>query len=279
MARQESIDIRHGERGAILVAVLWFVTIATLLVVSVGRDVGSSAELARLDIDRLRTQAVLESALEVAAARLISTSEDGASIGDGRAEEFSVGGATVGLSILDGGGLVDIRRAEPDLLRAFVDRIAGPRANGLALAEAIVARRSKDRKRPIQAVDEIYELASGDAGLAEKLMPFIGLYSKDGRIDLFAAPREIIESVPDIAASDTELVMSARRGRSPDAAALKQIAARYGKYLSAEPGDIFVVEAKVLDGPHLVPGSRLRAAIALDRKNLDAPYRIVSLSW
>jgi general secretion pathway protein K len=284
MAAPQTIIVRDGERGAILVAVLWIVAVTTLLVVSLGRDVRSNADLARLEIDRLKTQVLLESAVEIAAAKLISVPKDAPDTWDGRAANFSIGGSVVELHILDASGLLDIARAEPDLLRSFVDKIAGTRANGVALVDAILERRTESEKHPadklpFQSVDEIYELASGDSELAETLMPFIGLYSKDGRINARAAPREVIESVPDISATDVEQILSLRRGGRPDIAALKRIVAPYEKYLSAEPGDIFIVEAQIVSGAHLIAGSSVRTAIALDRKSAEKPYYVVSWSW
>ena len=72
MTSPANMVARKNEQGAVLVAVLWLVTVITLLVVSLGRDVRSNVDLARLEIDRLRTQAVLESAVEVAVAKLLA---------------------------------------------------------------------------------------------------------------------------------------------------------------------------------------------------------------
>ena len=276
--------IVHGkERGAILVAVLWLVTVMTLLVVSLGRDVRSNADLARFETDRLRTQAVLDSAIDVAAARLLAADKETPLALDGHAEQIVLGGASVEMRIFDASGLVDIARADPDLLQAFLDKILGPVEGSDALAEAILTRRSEAAKKsagdlPFQTVGEVYELASSNPQLIDRLMPFIGLYSKDGRVNARAGHLNVIASIPGISASDLDQIAALRSGNATSAA-FESAVAQYGKYLTIAPGDIYIVEAKIVGGVNLVTGNSIRATIALDRESPDAPYQVVSLSW
>ena len=284
MTSPANMVARKNEQGAVLVAVLWLVTVITLLVVSLGRDVRSNVDLARLEIDRLRTQAVLESAVEVAVAKLLAAGNKINIAWDGRAENINLGSASVEIRIVDASGLVDISRAKPDLIHALFDKVLGAGADSNALVEAILDRQPKGERKPsaelpFQAVDEVYELANGNSQLVDKLMPFIGLYSKDGRVNVRSSPQEVIESVPGISATDIDNILSLRRGGDANTAVLLGIAARYGKYLSVEPGNIYIVDAKVTEGQHLLAGSGMRATIALDRKNPDAPYQVVRLSW
>lgn len=274
----------HGkERGAVLVAVLWLVTVMTLLVVSLGRDVRSNADLARFGIDRLKTQAVLDSTIDVAAARLLAADKETLIALDGHAEQVVLGGASVEMRIFDASGLVDIARADPDLLHAFFGKILGPGAGSDALAEAILMRRSEAAKKsagdlPFQNVGEVYELASGNPQLVDSLMPFIGLYSKDGRVNARAGHLNVIASIPGISASDVDRIIALRSSNATDAA-FESVVAQYGKYLTIAPGDIYIVETKIVDGVHLVTGSSMRATIVLDRESPDTPYQVVSLSW
>ena len=273
----------HGrERGAVLVVVLWLVTVMALLVVSLGRDVRSNADLARFEIDRLKTQAVLDFAIEVAAARLLAAGKETPLALDGHAGQVVLGGASVEMRIIDAGGLVDIARVDPDLLHAFFDKILGPGAGSDALAEAILTRRSEAKKSagelPFQTVGEVYELASGNPRLVDSLMPFIGLYSKDGRVSARAGHLNVIESIPGISASDVDQIVALRSSNATDAA-FEGVVAQYGKYLTIKPGDIYIVEARITGGVHFVTGSSIRATIALDRESPDAPYQVVRLSW
>lgn len=274
----------HGkERGAVLVAVLWLVTVMTLLVVSLGRDVRSNADLARFEIDLLKTEAVLDSAIDVAAARLLAADKETPLALDGHAELVVLGEASVEMRIFDAGGLVDIGQADPDLLHAFFDKILGPGAGSDALAEAILTRRSEAAKKsagglPFQTVGEVYELASGNPQLVDSLMPFIGLYSKDGRVSARAGHLNVIKSIPGISASDVDQIVALRSSNATNAT-FESVVARYGKYLTTKPGDIYIVEAKIVGGVHFVTASSIRATIALDRKSPDTPYQVVSLSW
>jgi general secretion pathway protein K len=284
MTSPANMVARKNEQGTVLVAVLWLVTVITLLVVSLGRDVRSNVDLARLEIDRLRTQAVLESAVEVAVAKLLTAGNKINIAWDGRAENINLGSASVEIRIVDASGLVDIARAKPDLLQALFDKVLGAGADSDALVEAILDRQPKGERKPsaelpFQSVDEVYELANGNSQLVDKLMPFIGLYSRDGRVNVRSGPQEVIESVPGISTTDIDNILSLRRGGDANIAVFQGIAARYGKYLSVEPGNIYIVDAKVTEGQHLLAGSSIRATIALDRKNPDAPYQVVRLSW
>ena len=274
----------HGkERGAVLVAVLWLVTVMTLLVVSLARDVRSNADLARFEIDLLKTEAVLDSAIDIAAAKLLAADKETPLALDGQAELVVLGGASVEIRIFDASGLVDIGQADPDLLQALLDEIMGPGSGGDALAEAILTRRSEAAKKsagalPFQSVSEIYELASGNPQLIDRLMPFIGLYGKGGRVNARAAHLNVIESIPGISASDVDQIVALRSSNATNAA-FESVVARYGKYLTTKPGDIYIVEAKIVGGVHFVTASSIRATIALDRESPDTPYQVVSLSW
>ncbi len=274
----------HGkERGAVLVAVLWLVTVMTLLVVSLGRDVRSNADLARFEIDLLKTEAVLDSAIDVAAARLLAADKETPLALDGHAEVVVLGGASVEMRIFDASGLVDIGQADPELLRALLDEILGPGSGSDALAEAILTRRSEAAKKsagglPFQTVGEVYELASGNPQLVDSLMPYIGLYSKDGRVNARASHLNVIKSIPGISVSDVDQIVALRISNATNAA-FESVVARYGKYLTIKPGDIYIVEAKIVGGVHFVTASSIRATIALDRESPDAPYHVVSLSW
>jgi general secretion pathway protein K len=275
---------RNSEQGAILAVVLWFVTLMTLLVVSLGRDVRSNVDLARLEISRLQTSSILDSAVEIAAARVLAAGDKAPAIWDGSAQNVNFGGASVELRITDASGLVDIARAEPDLLQALADRALGAGANSNALVEAILERRAKGENKttaevPFQSVDEVYELASGDLRLVDKLMPLIGLYSKNGKINVTSSPQTVIESTPGISTTDIDQIQSLRRRGDAGISALRDIVARYSKYLSVEPGNVFLIEARIVKGKHLMTGSSLRATIALDPKNLSVPYQVVRLSW
>ncbi len=272
---------KTSEHGAVLVAVLWLVTLMTLLVVSLGGNVRSNVDLSRLEIDRLQTETTLDSAVEIAAARLLA---DGNEAWDGHAEFVNLNGASVEIRVLDASSLVDIARAQPDLIRALADKVLGGGGASNALADAILDRRSTDEQKPsselpFQSVDEIYELAGERPELVDKLIPFIGLYSKGGRVNVRASSRAVIESVPGISITDVDDILSLQRSRDANIAAYQAIAARYGQYLTAEAGNVYIVEAKVMGGLHMLAGSSLRATIALNRKNGNAPFQIVRLSW
>jgi hypothetical protein len=106
----------------------------------------------------------------------------------------------------------------------------------------------------------------------------IGLYSKDGRLNARASPINLIESVPGMTSADVNQIAELRERIAADAA-FSDILARYGKYLTIAPGTIYQVDAEIVAGAHLIKGSSIRAAIALDRESRDTPYQVVSLSW
>ena len=284
MADRAHLIDGNRERGAILVVVLWFVSIMALLVVSLGRDVRSNADLARLDVDQLRTSSALGSAVEVAAAMLLAAGDKPYTVADGGARTIDLGGTSVAIRIADAGGLVDIARAQPDLLRSVVDKVLGVGANSSALVDAILSRRPEIGKQtadelPFQSVEELYELAAGNPQLVDALMPYVGLYSKDGRINANSSPEAVIESTPGISGSDIDQILSLRHQGTGNAGVLQDVVARYSKYLSVESGNIFVVTAQLTEGRHVLAGSSLQVIIALDPKNPDAPYKVVNWSW
>lgn len=279
---------RARESGAILVVVLWLVATMSLIAATLASTVRSSLGLAGMETDRLRSEALLEGSLDVAAARLIASGDNAWQIADGRPWRAMMAGGQVEIRTRDAAGLVDINRADPGFLQAVIARASGSAETGQMLAQQIVERRGQPDSTGQVAAEaaapafastaELYAIEGADPRVIAGLLPYASLYSRDGRIDFATAPEVVLASVPGMTPGDLQGLIAARAQNSIDGAATKDIAGRYEQFLSHEAGIVFIVDAELVGGARLIAGIRLNATIVLDKTG-ESPFHVMSLSW
>lgn len=128
------------------------------------------------------------------------------------------------------------------------------------------------------SVAQLYSIPGVAARDIDKFLPFIGLYSKDGKVNPMAAPQTVLQSVPGMTAQQIAAIQSARQASRPDDPAVAQIVNQLKKFLAISEPKSFVIDVRGVAGPNVVPGSRLRAVVALDPSGTPL-YRVLNWSW
>jgi type II secretory pathway component PulK len=114
--------------------------------------------------------------------------------------------------------------------------------------------------------------------VVDKLLPFISLYSVEGKINPMAAPAEIIQLIPGLTTQEAEILVAARTQRQWNNQIVQDILVRHNKYLNVGQSNIFVIDVKVVSGRGMISGSRMRAVVIVD-ETAKVPFRILAWSW
>ena len=117
-----------------------------------------------------------------------------------------------------------------------------------------------------------------DPKVVAGFLPFVGLYSKEGRINLTAAPDEVIASIPEIKPAEIDMLIAARNGNDWDNNNIKSLLDDYDDYVTLDPTNVFIVDLELVQTSGLILGTHLKATIMID-KSADIPFHVISRSW
>lgn len=319
-----------GERGMILVLVLWLVAMMTVLVVALNAYARTSLSLASIDADRLRNQMVLESGVDAGVGMILATPAPRRLLFAGRPATVDLGGgATVEISIIDAAAVVDINRADKTLIDSLAQHLDVTPAAGTAIADAInkwrdtvippdqaaaagqgeapqpgqtqavtqqqtgdqtAAEAQPDKQQAPEtaqpsprpgaffALAQLYAIPGIAAADIDKFLPFIGLYSKDGKVNPMAASQTVLMSIPGLNARQAAAIMAARAAGRADDPGLVQMVGQLQKFLTLSEPKSYGVTVRGVSGPGVLPGGVLKAVVVLDASG-GAIYRVINWSW
>jgi len=209
------IPALKGGRGAALILVLWLVAALSLVVMASARSVRQQTQRVGLDLERMRVESVLDSAIELTAQQMLADRNAGSAY---RFQRLSMGGGDVWVEITPSGGLVDVNVASDALLQTLFQR-----AGGLSAGEALIlTSRVRDYLDPDDspggvggaeapqyraagwpsmprngALDDLSELRSVlgmTSGLYEIIAPHLGINGQQ-RIEIDSAPPALIDAL------------------------------------------------------------------------------------
>ena len=288
-------DLRGGQRGVVLIAVLWGLTLLALVAGQLIASARGEANLVYNQKQAARAQALAEAGIMRAVAGLLVPVEAGGFRADGSRYAWALGDGVLRFEIRDEGGKVDINTAEPSLLASLLVALAVPAGDAASLAAAIVDFRDSDSLRSISgAEDGDYHLAGRDFGakdapfenlielrqvlgmtdtLFTKIEPLATVHSGRARpIEILASPivAQILGQTVNTAASTppipSEDLVSAEPSTTPRPYSLGRTPARsgagvYGIHVEARlpEGSMAILETVVRLAPGSLPPYRVLA--------------------
>jgi general secretion pathway protein K len=276
----------EGNRGIVLVAVLFAVAIMSVLVVAVTLLARSGIASTNLDERRLATQLALRSGLEAGKAVIVSTEASQRTRFDATPVTLGLGGGlSAEVRIRDAAGLADLNRSELPLLEAILrDSLGATEAGKIAAdiaswrtnaaektkppAPADVAKPEGEKPdtppAPVVFVSLEQLLAMADPDEAAALAGRLTVFSPTGRVNPLAAPDEVLKAVPGLAASDLSAVAAARKMPAPGAVqSLALLAERLKEFLTLQDPTVFLIEVRLLEGPGVIARSSASTVVQL----------------
>jgi general secretion pathway protein K len=291
-----------GERGFIIVAVLWIMTaLATLAAIYATYVVRTAYAVGPSD-DRVNAEALFTAALELTAYRLNVGGKDSGAKDAGAKEgrpshgrlNFRLGRATVVEEFHSESGRIDLNAAQKPLLAnlfvmlgakpedadQFADRIIGWRTaapkNGAPDPEAdayrVAGRNYKPRGAPFQEVGELWLVLGLPPAWVERVMPYVTVYGGGAQVNILDAQPLVLAALG-IAPEQVNAVLAQRDQPGVDGKALMQALGDV-QGATVEPGKAMRVSVVI----QFDSGVRSTAEIVilLDDDG-DEPYRV--LSW
>ncbi len=288
----------HRERGMILLIVLWSVSMMAVIVVALSAYAQRNLVSAGVEMDRLRSEMMLRSGVEVGAGLLLGTQARDRVFLDGATTAIDLGeGRIAEIGLRDATGLIDINRMDGKFLEAALTRVSDSPQAAAEMTAAILERRKlvegDEKKTPEPAqegqeekplptvftsVSELYGFELPDRGVMPQIVAEAGLYSRGGRINPMSAAEGVLAAIPDINPADLGELQSARRRKDSTSPQVQAIFARYEKFISSAESPVFQVTVRIEAGAGVIVGSRVKATIMLDSTG-GAPFRVLAWSW
>jgi general secretion pathway protein K len=283
---------RNGERGFIIVPVLWILLTLASLAGILAVYLANTAIALSINDDRLRSAALVSASLELTAYDLsLSAKPQRPPTGS---FSFRLDHARVSVAFSSETTRIDLNLAPQEMLANFFAVLGAEPRDAAGYADRVVGWRTATPKDSLDSENSLYRAAGlrylprgapfvnvGELwlvlglppALVERAMPFVTVFSGHREIDVLDAAPEVVASLPGMTPAMRDMFLKERPTLPRD---VKAIADALG---SAQAGATFLAGDAV----------RVRTAIAFDNGRqagteavilLDAgdePYRI--LSW
>jgi general secretion pathway protein K len=277
-----------NSRGMILIVVLWAIAMMTVIIVALSAYSHKSLVNAGVETDRLRTELALEAGVDIGAAIILARKVEDRVFLDGSTVTTDIGDQRlVEVAVMDAAGLVDINRADQKLIEVLAASIDP--SGAVAVVEGIMKprlvrlnKKPEPQEQPpppaFFSTAQLYALEGADAAVVDKLLPFISLYSVEGKINPMTAPAEVMQLIPGLTPQEAEILAAARTQREWNNQIVQDVLVRHNKYLNVGQSNIFVIDVKVVSGRGMISGSRMQAVVIVDEA-AKVPFRVLSWSW
>jgi general secretion pathway protein K len=309
---------KPGERGMILLVVLWTVAAMTVVAVALSAYVQRNIGVAGTDMAQLRSDLAVKSALNAGVAVVWSLKPEDRRFLAGAVQRLPLGGGVVAdVALAEATGRADLNRAAPELLQNLFIAALGSEGRGKALLGAVMSLRPKadapagksgdgksigagngtaadaaaptdattasDSKPPeqppgFQTALQLLAFTEIAPADLQRVLPLVGVVSRGGLVNPLSAPPEVLRAVPKMSDADFATIMAARKNHDASSENLKAAVGRYAGTLSLDPSRVFQVSAKIVAGPGLIAGSRGAATILLTPDGAK-PFQTLAISW
>jgi general secretion pathway protein K len=295
----------NGERGLALLVVLWGVAAAALLVSAFNVVARSGAIFMSSEIALTEAEALADAGLEIAAAHLIDDDKARRWRADGKPRWLVLGDAALIIAIGDPNGLIDVNKAGREVLRGLLSRAMDGTGDVDAVLESLLRMRgeaavgagatapepqqpdespqatpakpaTQKPAAPKSRIPDITELRRMDGmspALYRRIAPHLTVYSRDGRINPFHAPRGVLAALPGLSELDVDRFLDSKTPEESDAQPTPASLGRAGAFLANQSGPAYIVSVGVVKGGRVVLGRQFAIVTGLDA---GAPYRLLA---
>ena len=274
----------------IVVAVLWLLAaLATFASVYAVYVIDTAAGFRTYD-DRLRAEALVSGAVELAAYQLTSKAEHHPTHGQ---FNFRMGQANVAVEFRSEAARIDLNVAPKELLAGlfaavgaapvdaekYADRVVTwrtaplPGRDAAASAERGGAPRYAPRGAPFPDTAEL-ALVDLPPALVERALPLVTVYSGLAKVDVLEAAPDVIAALPDLTRERLNSVLAQRRAAPGDGQALLPLLGRAQAYAGTQASQAARVSVHVAFDDGLQTSAEV---VILAYQKGNVPYSV--LSW
>ena len=130
-------------------------------------------------------------------------------------------------------------------------------------------------KSPIPDITDLRRMEGMSSALYRKIAPHLTVYSRDGRINPFHAPRAVLAALPGLSEADIDRFLESRTSAGSDEQqAIPSSLGKAGAFLANQAGPAYIVSVAVgKPGRRFVLGRQFTIATGLDA---GGPYRLLA---
>jgi general secretion pathway protein K len=264
------MPIRPSERqrGFVLVAVLWLVTLLALQISTFNMTVRDAGFLASNELAVARGEALAAAGVELAAARLSEPEGAGRWLADGRTREASFAGARLYITITDEAGRFDINELDGEVAESLLRPFAPSQQVLKQWVESL-------QGRPLLDASELGRVLGLPSSAVQALGRYLTVHGGDGKINAMVASRTALLMLPGAKAVEIDRALELRRRGGESASEVEAALGSVSQWLTSRAGPAYRVEVTVRGDSQPAIG-RAEATI-LPAKHPAAPFRV--LSW
>jgi general secretion pathway protein K len=225
-----------GERGVALILVLWGLALMAVMAASFTAQSRTGMQLARNLVENAKAEGVADAAVNYAVFTLMQADVRRQWLADGTVTAVPIGADQARLAILDVTGLIDLNRAQDELLRGLFESAGLENEAAVRLVAAIVDFRDPDdelredgaedrdyeaaglshgaKDAPFESVDELLQVLGMTQALFEAVRPVLTVHSRRPGVNPLFAPRQAMMAISgmDEGELDSFLLTRARAG-------------------------------------------------------------------
>jgi general secretion pathway protein K len=279
------------DRGFIIVAVLWILGLLAALVSIYAVYVTNAALSISVNEDRLQAEALISSAVELAAYQLIATDEKSRPT-QGHFT-LRMGRAGIAVEFRSEAARIDLNAAPKPLLAGLFAALGADYSQAEYYADRIIAWRSKPkdaglndeadayrtaglsyapRQEPFASVGELWLVLDLPPALVERALPFVTVFSGMPTINIMDASPEVVAALPGMSADRLYSILSQRGSGAQNAQFVLGLAGPARASATTEGSKASRVSVAV----NFDNGRRVTAeTVILPQTNGDQPFRIL----
>ena len=280
-----------GERGFVIVAVLWLVAALAALAMIFSVYLSNSARALALNDSALQAEALVSAGVELTAYQLRLAGEDGRPAQG--SFQTRLNGAELAVAFVSEAARIDLNAAPKELLaglfavlgasaedaKQYADRIVGwrtratPETAGKEDALYLAAGRTyAPRQAPFAHVNELGLVLGLPPVLVERALPFLTVFSGASGVDVLNAPPEVIAALPGMTPLVLKQFLNDRGSFANDPRALAAALGEAKASATSEKSQAYRLRIRV----RFPNGREAASEVVISLRGDEDPYRVQS---
>jgi general secretion pathway protein K len=282
---------RRTDAGFVLIAVLWMLAALATLASIYSAYAVNTAAASHIPDDRVQAEASILAGVELAVFRQLAIPEQARPSQGGF--DMRLGRTAVAVRFRSEAARIDLNAAPPDLLTGLFVAVGVDPARAGTFADRIVGWRTKvasnavakeadyyveqhvpypPRQAPFDNALELSLLPGLPAGVVERVLPFVTVFSGRSQIDIRAADPTILSALPGMTPEVLSAVLKARTSYSGDGRDLLELLGPAKKSAAVEWSQALRASIEV----KFDNGRRVHAEVVIRLKtDGDGPYDLL----